>query len=121
MGTKPDAGQQAVNAALAALAKTGDAFALGQLWQINRGLLRSLFWRWYPAHKALADAHGMTADDFEQDALLFMAANKKWTEETIHLSALVRRLVQKISQNNQAAEQASKVVNHFVGVGEMDL
>ena len=39
------AGQQAVNAALAALAKTGDAFALGQLWQINRGLLRSLFWR----------------------------------------------------------------------------
>src|SRR5699024_8038099 len=67
MGTKPDAGQQAVNAALAALAKTGDAFALGQLWQINRGLLRSLFWRWYPSHKALADAHGMTADDFEQE------------------------------------------------------
>lgn len=61
------AGQQAVNAALAALAKTGDAFALGQLWQINRGLLRTLFWRWYPAHKALADAHGMTADDFEQE------------------------------------------------------
>lgn len=61
------AGQQAVNAALAALAKTGDAFALGQLWQINRGLLRSLFWRWYPAHKALADAHGMAADDFEQE------------------------------------------------------
>lgn len=61
------AGQQAVNAALAALAKTGDAFALGQLWQINRGLLRSLFWRWYPSHKALADAHGMTADDFEQE------------------------------------------------------
>lgn len=67
MGTKPDAGQQAVNAALASLAKTGDAFALGQLWQINRGLLRSMFWRWYPAHKALADAHGMTADDFEQE------------------------------------------------------
>ncbi|MDD6717209.1 MAG: sigma-70 family RNA polymerase sigma factor [bacterium] len=67
MGTKPDAGQQAVNAALASLAKTGDAFALGQLWEINRGLLRALFWRWYPAHKALADAHGMTADDFEQE------------------------------------------------------
>lgn len=61
------AGQQAVNAALAALAKTGDAFALGQLWHINRGLLRTLFWRWYPAHKALADAHGMAADDFEQE------------------------------------------------------
>lgn len=61
------AGQQAVNAALATLAKTGDAFALGQLWEINRGLLRSLFWRWYPAHKTLADAHGLTADDFEQE------------------------------------------------------
>lgn len=61
------AGQQEANAALAALASSGNAFALGQLWEINKGLLRSLFWRWYPAHKALADAHGMTADDFEQE------------------------------------------------------
>ncbi|HIZ48486.1 MAG TPA: sigma-70 family RNA polymerase sigma factor [Candidatus Gemmiger excrementavium] len=61
------AGQQEANAALAALAASGNAFALGQLWEINKGLLRSLFWRWYPAHKALADAHGMTADDFEQE------------------------------------------------------
>lgn len=60
-------GQQEANAALAALAASGNAFALGQLWEINKGLLRSLFWRWYPAHKALADAHGMTADDFEQE------------------------------------------------------
>lgn len=66
METK-NTGQQETNAALAALSATGNAFALGQLWQINRGLLRSLFWRWYPAHKALADAHGMTADDFEQE------------------------------------------------------
>lgn len=35
--------QQATNAALAALAKNGDSFALGQLWEINKGLLRSLF------------------------------------------------------------------------------
>lgn len=61
------AGQQEANAALAALAASGNAFALGQLWEINKGLLRSLFWRWYPAHKALADAHGLTADDFEQE------------------------------------------------------
>ena len=61
------AGQQEANAALAALAATGNTFALGQLWEINKGLLRTLFWRWYPAHKALADAHGMTADDFEQE------------------------------------------------------
>lgn len=62
-----NARQQAVNAALAALAKTGDAFALGQLWEINKGLLRSLFWKWYTSHKALADAHGLTVDDFEQE------------------------------------------------------
>ena len=61
------AGQQEANAALAALAATGNTFALGQLWEINKGLLRSLFWRWYPSHKAMADAHGLTADDFDQE------------------------------------------------------
>lgn len=59
--------QQSTNAALAALAATGNVFALGQLWEINKGLLRSLFWKWYPSHKTLADAHGLTADDFEQE------------------------------------------------------
>lgn len=67
MEKRVTAGQQEANAALAALAASGNAFALGQLWEINRGLLRSLFWRWYPAHKTLADAHGLTADDFEQE------------------------------------------------------
>ena len=60
--------QQATNAALAALAATGNSYALGQLWELNKGLLRSMFWKWYPAHKAQADAHGLTADDFEQEA-----------------------------------------------------
>ncbi len=60
-------GQQETNAALAALAATGNAFALGQLWEINQGLIRSLFWKWYPANKAVADAHGMTVEDFEQE------------------------------------------------------
>ena len=59
--------QQSTNAALAALAAAGNAFALGQLWEINRGLLRSLFWKWYPNHREQADAHGLTADDFEQE------------------------------------------------------
>lgn len=62
-----NAGQQETNAALAALAASGNAFALGQLWEINQGLLRSMFWKWYPANKAVADAHGMTAEDFEQE------------------------------------------------------
>lgn len=61
------AGQQETNAALAALAATGNAFALGQLWEINKGLLHSMFWKWYSGHREQADAHGMTVDDFEQE------------------------------------------------------
>lgn len=26
-----------------------------------------MFWKWYPSHREQADAHGLTADDFEQD------------------------------------------------------
>lgn len=59
--------QQATNAALASLAAAGNTFALGQLWETNRGLIRSMFWKWYPHHKDLADQHGVTADDFEQE------------------------------------------------------
>lgn len=36
-------GQQDTNAALAALAAAGNTFALGQLWEINKGLLHRLF------------------------------------------------------------------------------
>ena len=61
------AGQQEANAALAALAASGNDFALGQLWEINKGLLRSMFWKWYPSHREQADAHGLTVDDFEQE------------------------------------------------------
>ena len=40
-------GQQDTNAALAALAAAGNSFALGQLWEINKGLLHRWFWQWY--------------------------------------------------------------------------
>lgn len=59
--------QQDTNAALAALASAGNSYALGQLWETNRGLIRTLFWKWYPHNKELTDQHGMTADDFEQE------------------------------------------------------
>ncbi len=38
-------GQQDTNAALAALAAAGNSFALGQLWEINKGLLHRWFWQ----------------------------------------------------------------------------
>ena len=107
METKPDAGQQAVNAALAALAKAGDAFSLGQLWEINKGLLRSLFWRWYPSNKALADAHGLTADDFEQEGYFAVQyAAQTYTPEkgafTTWLTVAMQRQIQRTLTNGHA-------------------
>ena len=37
--------QQATNAALAALAAAGNAFALGQLWEVNKGFVRRQLWQ----------------------------------------------------------------------------
>nr|DAQ16927.1 MAG TPA: RNA polymerase sigma factor [Caudoviricetes sp.] len=81
METVNTADQQATNAALAALAATGNSYALAQLWELNKGLLRSMFWKWYPAHKALADAHGLTADDFEQEGFLLSSTRPRHTTQ----------------------------------------
>ena len=66
--------QQATNAALAALAAAGNSFALGQLWEINQGFLHRLFWQWYSKNKAIADAHGLTLEDFDQEAFFAVQA-----------------------------------------------
>lgn len=60
--------QQATNAALAALATTGNGFALGQLWEVNKGFLHQMFWKWYSKNKPVADAAGLTLEDFDQEA-----------------------------------------------------
>ena len=36
--------QQATNAALAALAAAGNTFALGQLWEVNKGFIQRQLW-----------------------------------------------------------------------------
>ncbi|MGN0984578.1 MAG: sigma factor [Gemmiger sp.] len=95
------AGQQAVNAALATLAASGDSFALGQLWEINRGLLHKLFWRWFSSNKKLADAHGMTAEDFEQEGFFAVEyAAKTYCPEAGSFSTWLGQAVQR--QINQA-------------------
>lgn len=66
--------QQATNAALAALAATGNSFALGQLWEINRGFLRRQFWQWYSKNKPIADNAGLTLEDFDQEAFFAVRA-----------------------------------------------
>lgn len=67
-------GQQDTNAALAALAAAGNSFALGQLWEINKGLLHRLFWQWYDRNKAVADEHGITLEDFDQEGFFAVQA-----------------------------------------------
>ena len=99
--------QQATNAALAALAATGNSYALGQLWELNKGLLRSMFWKWYPAHKAQADAHGLTADDFEQEGF-FAVQHAAQTYDpaqgafTTWLTAAMQRQIQRTITNGHA-------------------
>lgn len=99
--------QQATNAALAALAATGNSYALGQLWELNKGLLRSMFWKCYPAHKAQADAHGLTADDFEQEGF-FAVQHAAQTYDpaqgafTTWLTAAMQRQIQRTLTNGHA-------------------
>ena len=99
--------QQATNAALAALAATGNSYALGQLWELNKGLLRSMFWKWYPAHKAQADPHGLTADDFEQEGF-FAVQHAAQTYDpaqgafTTWLTAAMQRQIQRTLTNGHA-------------------
>lgn len=45
--------QQATNAALATLAATGNSYALGQLWETNRGLSAQCSGNGIPITKAL--------------------------------------------------------------------
>ena len=99
--------QQATNAALAALAATGNSYALGQLWELNRGLLRSMFWKWYPAHKTQADAHGLTADDFEQEGFFAVQRAAQTYDPaqgafTTWLTAAMQRQIQRTLTNGHA-------------------
>ena len=87
--------QQATNAALAALAAAGNTFALGQLWEINKGLLHRCFWQWYAKNKAVADEHGITLEDFEQEGFFAVqAAAKAYDPEKGSFATLLGYYVQ---------------------------
>lgn len=105
--TVTNADQQATNAALAALAAAGNSYALGQLWELNKGLLRSMFWKWYPAHREFADAHGLNADDFEQEGFFAVqhAAQTYAPAQgafTTWLTAAMQRQIQRTITNGHA-------------------
>lgn len=60
-------GQQDTNAALAALAAAGNSFALGQLWEVNKGFVRRQLWQWYEKNKPVADNAGLSFEDLVQE------------------------------------------------------
>ena len=59
--------QQDANAALAALAAAGNSFALGQLWEMNKGFIRRQLWQWYEKNKPVADNAGLSFEDLVQE------------------------------------------------------
>lgn len=56
-----------LNNMLALLAKQGNGTALAQLWEINRPIIRRMFWQWYNRNQSIAEAAGLTLEDFEQE------------------------------------------------------
>lgn len=66
-GSAPIDQRQELNNMLAQLARRGNEAALAQLWEINRPVLHTMFWRWYDRNRSIADAAGLTLEDFEQE------------------------------------------------------
>lgn len=66
-GSAPIDQRQELNNTLAQLARRGNEAALAQLWEINRPVLHTMFWRWYDRNRSIADAAGLTLEDFEQE------------------------------------------------------
>lgn len=59
--------QQNTSAALAALAAAGNSFALGQLWEVNKGFVRRQLWQWYEKNRPIADSAGLSFEDLVQE------------------------------------------------------
>lgn len=59
--------RQELNAALVSMAKTGNSFALNQLWELNRGLIRSQLWKMCGSKEGYLHQHGLTMDDLENE------------------------------------------------------
>ena len=104
-----NADRQSTNAALAALAAAGNNYALGQLWDINKGLIRRLYWQWYSTHAATAAAHGLTVDDLDQEGYFAVHyAAQTYTPEngafTTWLTvAIQRQIVQALSNGHRCS------------------
>lgn len=59
--------RQELNSMLAQLARQGNSAALAQLWEINRPVIHTMFWRWYSRNQSVAESAGVTLEDFDQE------------------------------------------------------
>lgn len=60
--------RQELNSMLAQLARQGNSAALAQLWEINRPVIRTMFWRWYSRNQSVAESAGVTLEDLDQES-----------------------------------------------------
>lgn len=60
--------RQELNNMLAQLARQGNSAALAQLWEINRPVIRTMFWRWYSRNQGVAESAGVTLEDLDQES-----------------------------------------------------
>ena len=60
--------RQELNNMLAQLARQGNSAALTQLWEINRPVIRTMFWRWYSRNQSVAESAGVTLEDLDQES-----------------------------------------------------
>lgn len=60
--------RQELNNMLAQLARQGNSAALTQLWEINRPVIHTMFWRWYSRNQGVAESAGVTLEDLDQES-----------------------------------------------------
>lgn len=90
-----------LNTTLAKLAANGNAFALGQLWEINKPILHRMFWRWYNRNQSIAEAAGVTLEDLDQEGYLAIkeAADRYDPSKGSFLTILGYTVLHRISRN----------------------
>ncbi len=95
-------GQQDTNAALCRSGRCREQLCAGPaVGEINKGLLHRWFWQWYSKNKAVADEHGLTLEDFDQEGFFAVqAAAKAYAPEKGSFATLLGYYVQ--SQINKA-------------------
>lgn len=82
--------RQELNNMLAQLARQGNSAALAQLWEINRPVIHTMFWRWYSRNQSVAESAGVTLEDFNQEGFFAVkeAAEYHNPEKGAFLTAL---------------------------------